>query len=76
MDFVTGWSDGSDHRGRPVDVVADRAGNLFISDDEANAIYTLTYGGPSGAESRSAGGAAARSSIQSTRSRAVTRATG
>lgn len=42
-DFITGWlkPDGS-VLGRPVDVIFDGAGALYISDDKANTIYRVT----------------------------------
>lgn len=40
-DFITGFIQGSDAAGRPVDVEFDKAGSLFISDDKANAVYKL-----------------------------------
>jgi uncharacterized protein (TIGR03437 family) len=45
MDLVSGWIDTSVNYnwGRPVDVAVDRDGNLLISDDDAGAIYKLTY---------------------------------
>lgn len=41
-DLVTGFSG----FGRPVDVVSNAAGEIYISDDAAGAIYKLTYGPP------------------------------
>lgn len=44
-DFVTGWQTGSEsYWGRPVDPVVAPDGSLFITDDEANVIYRVTYG--------------------------------
>ncbi len=46
-DFVAGWLTGprgpSDAWGRPVDVQTAPDGSLFISDDEAGAIYRVAY---------------------------------
>lgn len=43
-DFVTGWlrPDGAKW-GRPVDVVFDKKGDMFISDDHAGAVYRVSY---------------------------------
>jgi glucose/arabinose dehydrogenase len=43
-DFVTGWlrADGTKW-GRPVDVVFDGKGDMFISDDYAGAVYRVSY---------------------------------
>src|SRR3989344_603958 len=41
-DYITGWLKGEDVLGRPVDLVFDKDGVLFISDDKANLIYILT----------------------------------
>jgi glucose/arabinose dehydrogenase len=43
IDLVRGWLDDSTQTawGRPVDVVPDLAGNLFISDDHSGTIYKL-----------------------------------
>jgi len=40
-DLVTGWANSSVSWGRPVDVAIDVSGALFITDDEAGAIYRL-----------------------------------
>lgn len=45
QDLVSGWVTNAVNKerwGRPVDVVADVSGNLFISDDYAHAIYKLS----------------------------------
>ncbi|MGN6810606.1 MAG: S-layer homology domain-containing protein [Thermomicrobiales bacterium] len=44
INLVTGWLDPATQQpwGRPVAAVADRLGNLFISDDLSGAIYKLT----------------------------------
>lgn len=46
QDFVTGWLSGSTNWGRPVDMVVDAQGNMFISDDQSGTIYKLTYSAP------------------------------
>lgn len=43
LDFITGFSKGSEAYGRPVDLTFDKAGNLYISDDKAGVIYRVTY---------------------------------
>lgn len=40
-DFITGWLQGSGALGRPVDLLFDLQGNLFVSDDKAGVIYIL-----------------------------------
>ena len=40
-DFITGWRTESKLYGRPVDVTFDKAGSLYISDDESGVIYKL-----------------------------------
>lgn len=40
-DFITGWLSGSSALGRPVDVIFDSVGNLYISDDKAGVIYKV-----------------------------------
>jgi glucose/arabinose dehydrogenase len=44
LDLVTGWFDSATRQpwGRPVAAVADRLGNLFISDDFSGTVYKLT----------------------------------
>ena len=50
--FVNGWrapgetGGGANAFGRPADVVVNSAGEMFISDDVANAIYRVIYVGP------------------------------
>ena len=50
--FVNGWRapgetcGGANAFGRPADVVVNSAGEMFISDDVANAIYRVIYVGP------------------------------
>jgi glucose/arabinose dehydrogenase len=43
IDLVTGWADAFSNWGRPVDVAVDPGGAILISDDQAGAIYKLTY---------------------------------
>ena len=43
--FAEGWLDGRNAWGRPVDVQVMPDGALLVSDDEAGAIYRITYGG-------------------------------
>ena len=45
--FVTGWLQGEDAWGRPNDVLVTPDGSLLISDDEADAVYRVTYQGSS-----------------------------
>lgn len=40
-DFLTGFLQGSEAAGRPVDLVFDKNGSLFISDDKAGVIYKI-----------------------------------
>lgn len=40
-DFITGFLQGSQTIGRPVDLVFDRKGNLYISDDKNGAVYIV-----------------------------------
>jgi glucose/arabinose dehydrogenase len=42
-DFVTGWLQGGRAWGRPVDVLSGPDGALYVSDDEADCIYRITY---------------------------------
>lgn len=42
--FVEGWLQGEEAWGRPVDVLVMPDGALLVSDDEAGAIYRITYG--------------------------------
>lgn len=45
MDLANGWVNPSTGEvwGRPVDIAVDPQGNMFISDDQAGAVYKLTY---------------------------------
>jgi glucose/arabinose dehydrogenase len=44
--FATGWLYNEDAWGRPVDVLVAPDGSLLISDDQAGAIYRVTYSAP------------------------------
>jgi len=44
MDFATGWLNNNEVLGRPVDVIVGTDGALYVSDDQANLIYRITYG--------------------------------
>jgi len=44
-DFATGWLQGSNVLGRPVDIVVDVDGGLLVSDDNAGKIYRIWYRG-------------------------------
>ncbi len=41
--FITGWLQGEESWGRPVDLLELPDGSILISDDQAGAIYRLTY---------------------------------
>lgn len=43
--FISGWLQGENAWGRPVDVIVDRDGSLLISDDKADVIYRVSYRG-------------------------------
>ncbi|MDW7693329.1 sorbosone dehydrogenase family protein [Flammeovirgaceae bacterium SG7u.111] len=43
--FATGWLQGEDVWGRPVDVETMPDGSLLVSDDQANVIYRISYEG-------------------------------
>ncbi len=40
-DFLTGFLEGSEDIGRPVDLIFDKNGNLYISDDKSGAVYIV-----------------------------------
>jgi glucose/arabinose dehydrogenase len=40
-DFLTGFSKDGQVLGRPVDIVFDNSGNLYVSDDKAGAVYII-----------------------------------
>ncbi len=42
-DFATGWLDGSDVLGKPVDIIVADDGSLLVSDDSAGRIYRISY---------------------------------
>lgn len=44
--FVTGWLEGENNWGRPNDVLVAPDGSLLISDDQAGAIYRVSYAAP------------------------------
>lgn len=44
-DFISGWLTKAGTLGRPVDLVFDSKGTMYISDDQAGVIYQVTYGG-------------------------------
>ncbi len=44
-DFATGWLQGGNVLGRPVDIVVAKDGSLFVSDDNAGRIYRISYRG-------------------------------
>jgi glucose/arabinose dehydrogenase len=41
-DFITGWLQGSSALGRPVDVLIQPGGVMYVSDDKAGVIYKIT----------------------------------
>lgn len=41
-DFITDFLQGSQTSGRPVDLIFDKSGNLYVSDDKSGAIYIVT----------------------------------
>ncbi len=43
-DFATGWLQGSNVLGRPVDIIVAADGSLLVSDDNAGSIYRISYG--------------------------------
>jgi glucose/arabinose dehydrogenase len=46
VDLVSGWATSTSSWGRPVDIAVDAQGAMFISDDQANAIYKLSESAP------------------------------
>ena len=44
-DFATGWLQGANVLGRPVDIIVANDGSLFVSDDNAGKIYRIYYTG-------------------------------
>ena len=43
--FASGWLQGQDNWGRPNDVLQMPDGSLLVSDDQAGAIYRITWAG-------------------------------
>jgi len=41
--FATGWLNGEQSWGRPVDVMTLADGSILVSDDFANAVYRISY---------------------------------
>ena len=48
-EFATGWLQGEDSWGRPVDVMERADGSLLVSDDMRGVIYRIVYGGTAAA---------------------------
>jgi glucose/arabinose dehydrogenase len=46
VDFATGWLQGREAWGRPVDVVSGPDGAIYVSDDRAGLIYRISYKEP------------------------------
>ncbi|MDP3947588.1 MAG: PQQ-dependent sugar dehydrogenase [bacterium] len=44
-DFITGWLQGSEALGRPVDILVQPGGVMYVSDDHAGVIYRIIYSG-------------------------------
>ena len=44
-DFITGWLTSSGVLGRPVDILVQPGGTMYISDDKAGVIYKVVYNG-------------------------------
>lgn len=42
-DFATGWLVSGRAWGRPVDIVVDAHGRMYVSDDRSGKIYVITY---------------------------------
>ncbi len=45
-DFITGWLTNDGALGRPVDILVQPGGSMFISDDKAGVIYKVRYTAP------------------------------
>ncbi|OGE38999.1 hypothetical protein A3F00_01795 [Candidatus Daviesbacteria bacterium RIFCSPHIGHO2_12_FULL_37_11] len=41
QDFITGFINGSEATGRPVDIIFDKEGNMYVSDDKAGVVYKI-----------------------------------
>ena len=41
--FITGWLDGENFWGRPVDVQVLKDGSMLVSDDETGSIFRVSY---------------------------------
>lgn len=46
FDVITGWHDGRKAWGRPVDILVGQDGAMYVSDDEAGAVYRVTFEAP------------------------------
>lgn len=46
VDFMTGFQNGDTVTGRPVDILAEPDGTIYVSDDRADAIYRIVYTEP------------------------------
>lgn len=46
VDFMTGFQNGDSVSGRPVDILTEPGGTIFVSDDRADAIYRIVYTEP------------------------------
>ncbi|OGE73874.1 MAG: hypothetical protein A3C49_03570 [Candidatus Doudnabacteria bacterium RIFCSPHIGHO2_02_FULL_42_25] len=45
-DFISGWLQDDEVLGRPVDVLIQPGGQMYVSDDKSGVIYKVTYNGP------------------------------
>ncbi len=45
-DFITGWLTKNGAVGRPVDVLVQPGGTMFVTDDKAGVVYRFAYAGP------------------------------
>ena len=43
IDFIFGWISGKQATGRPVDIIFDQNGKMYLSDDKAGVIYKIEY---------------------------------